>query len=366
MKKIKLIILTALLISGISLSFVAVRAASTNASASNPTLAKYSGKDETQIKNDLKKLSKQQLFVEFDNVAKECKDIPSDENLIPFASELIERKNDFDDSEIIGNIKNNAYSSTSRQFMVEFYNDKKGNNPNVSDNSLKDLLKDDTINNDIKVKIVVTSKFENSDKGLLKDFVEKNDDVLAFHSLKKLGQVDSSEAYIISKDILSNYKSKSNFKVSAAQKFMAQYFKKNNSNDQDLINNFIKVNSDIINTSKDNVLKDSSVFSLSDMMSKDGITEIINNKSIDRELKVFSIDQNCLTLREMLSSNPTEKDIEVVVKAMEISPLKDLLSDIEKAKMHLNNVDLQKRCNNVLKSIELNGTYANKKWIENK
>jgi len=178
--------------------------------------------------------------------------------------------------------------------------------------------------------------------------------------LKQLAKIDDEKAYIISSRILSNYKYESKEKVMASLKSTAKYLKHNK--DKDLENEFIKLSFEIIENNDDNVLKDAALFSVSDLMSKDAISEIIKNKSVDRELKVFSIDQNFMTLKDILINNPTESDIEIVVEAMELMPIVDLLEDIEKVMDNIKDKNLQQRCKAAIENTKLNGHKGNEKW----
>ncbi len=328
-------------------------------------LEKYRQKDEVEIKKQLKELSKEQLIEDANSLSTELEKATDINVLIPFAQEIFKRKDEFKNTEILEVIQNNTYSPTTQQVMVDLFTVKNENN--LSKNELKKLLKENTVRKDVKVKIVANSRFNKDDVTLLRDLFKEDNGVLAFMSLKKLSNTNSEEAYKIAKKVLSNYKSESEEKVSASLKATVKYLKSNKLDNKELAgleNDFINLNLQIVNTTNDNSLKDSSIFALSELMSKASIDEIIKNESIDRELKVFAVDQNFMVLKEILSKNPTEADVELVVKAMEILPISDLIANLEIVAESIENKDLLKRCNDVLKNMRLNGLKGNQKWLD--
>lgn len=222
------------------------------------------------------------------------------------------------------------------------------------------MLKGD-ISNEVKAKIVADAIFTEADVSLLKSLAEQNDDILAFQSLKTLSKVNSKEAYAISQKILPNYNSKSILKVSAAQKSTVQYLKDNKIVNRD---SFMTSCLQIINNTQDASLKDSSVFALSGLNDEQSIIKIIQNNSIDTESKMFSIDQNFLTLNQILLNKPSEEAIQAVVTAMEILPIKDLIEPLENVKKDINDKNLEERCNDVLAKMKLEGIKGNVKSLD--
>lgn len=324
-------------------------------------LEKYINKDEKDVKLILKQLSKKQIIEEINSMSASLGQVEANNELLPFVGELFERKNEFDNSDIIEAIKDSRNSKTTQAIMIDLYAVKNENNSNQGE--IKKLLKDN-LPNEVKAKIVANATFLEEDIDLLKNLVEEENDILAFQSLKKLSKVNSEEAYKISKNILSNYKNESKDKVSAAQKATIQYLKDNKLVNKEDKESFIALCYEIINSTEDVALKDSSTFALSDLRDAHSIISIIKNPSIDRELKVFSIDQNFMTLNEILLSDPSESNIEAVVQAMEILPISDLIQPLEEAKNNISNDNLRKRCDDVLASMKLEGRKGNIKWLD--
>lgn len=315
-------------------------------------------KNEIKLKTDLKKVKNKELVGKINSNSKDI----HNEELILIVGELFERKNDFSNSDIVSEVKDNSNSILTQEIMVDLYTIK--NEGKLDKNEMKQLLKDKTVDKKVKSRIVANSKFDNTDSKLLEELIADDEGILAFNSLKKLSRVDAKKAYLISKEILSNFESESNFKISASQKSIAKYLK--NSNDNSAKKAFIQKAMEIIkNSNSDPMLKDSSVFALSDMMSKEAIVNIIKSDSVDRELKAFSIEQNYHTLKEILENSAcSENDIEIVVEAMEILPIVDLYDNLENVQNTIKEQELKNRCSVVLSNMKVNGIKATKKWLD--
>lgn len=275
-------------------------------------------------------------------------------------SELFKRKNQINNSDLIGEIKDSVNSTTTQEIMVDLYTVK--NEDKSDNNEIKHLLKDATVRKEVKSRIVVNSKFDNNDLKLLKELINDDNDILAFYSLKKISKVNDKEAYIVSKEILSNLASESNIRISAAQKSAAKYLR--NSSDNNAKKEFIMQTMGIINNSStDALLKDSSVFALSYMMSKDAIVSIIKSESVDRELKAFSIEQNYHVIKNILEDvSCSESDIVFVIEAMEILPIVDLYDSLKNVQDNIKSQELKSECSVVLKNMQENGIKATQKW----
>lgn len=121
----------------------------------------------------------------------------------------------------------------------------------------------------------------------------------------------------------------------------------------------------INNSSTDAMLKDSSVFALSYMMSKDALVSIIKSESVDRELKAFSIEQNYHVIKEILEdASCNENDIEFVIEAMEILPIVDLHDSLQNVQETIKTPELKNRCSIVLNNMQINGIKATQKWVD--
>lgn len=327
-------------------------------------LQKYFSKDEETIQNDIKAMSTEKLISEMNMLSPVLADANEVDSLIPFAAELRRRKDVIQNSDIIKELKKNTNLQLTKEILVDLYADKNANQPNQDD--LKQLLQDESIDNRLKTKIVNVAQFNSNDIKILKKFIEGQDAGLAFASLKQLSRIDLEEADKNSNQILLNYKTEPAEKVSAALKAKSKYLvtKKSKGDFEAQAKEFLQLGFDIITTSNDAKLRDAAFFAISDLRIKESITNILKNNLIDRELKVYAVDQHFEVLNEMLINQPTEEEIETVVEAMELLPISDLIVPLEEASKRIENADLKQRCEEVLAFMKTNGVSGNKKWSD--
>src|SRR5690606_12081061 len=153
--------------------------------------------------------------------------------------------------------------------------------------------------------------------------------------------------------------------ISAALKAVSNFLTTNESasNYKEIEADFINQANEIMNNTKDQVLSDSAFFAISDLKSKSGLLNLLVNEDIDRELKVFAIDQNFSVIQKILS-NPSEDEIRVVIDAMKLLPIQDLADDLKTSINKIDNQELIEQAEEVIQIMETEGVPANKKWLE--
>lgn len=287
--------------------------------------------------------------------------------LIPFVSELIMKKEQIDDSDILQLIQDKNKTLILRETLVDLYTLK--HNDDQSGNEIKQFLKHEDVDYSIKTKIVASAKMTENDIDLLKDMVSEDDGLLAFHSLKRISRIDRIEAYRISEGILSNIENESTNKVSAALKATAKYLSYNNQHQKDAsyqIQNekdFLELCLNFIKQSDDTILKDSAFFAISELRSREAISMIINSDVIDKQLKPYAINQNFNILQEILTNDPTEDEIKLVVKAMELHPIIEVVEQLESLIPTVSDEELKQRIDSVITFAKKEGVKGNNKWI---
>jgi hypothetical protein len=337
--------------------------------ANSDILQNYATQSDSEIQSELKKISNGELLNEVNNLSEKIEPSSDINALIPFAAELLDRKDEISNKEILSSIKDSENTTITRNTMIELYHVKNNNDDN-NKNELKELLKDKSFDRNVKVKIIATSDFKEEDIPLLQSIVLEDEDQLAFQAMKKLRKLDKEMAFQISGEILSKYKIHSEDKISSALK-ATSYYIKNSNNKVTLSNNsyesdFVNLSLDIMNSDKySSTLKDSAFFATSDLRSENAILTILSQDNIDQELIVYAIGQNFFVLNDILNSNPTENQITLVIKAMEINPLTDLYDSLNKIVPTIQNNDLRKRGEQSLVNIKENGEKANHKWLDN-
>lgn len=339
--------------------------------ANNKKVVKYSGFTEEELSKSLEKLTDDELINEMDEIVNELNLSDANSEIIPFANALVERKDKLNDKDIIDKIKNPELKAETKAILIDVINSKESylNNKDTQ-KLLKDILKDN-VDGDIKNKIISISKFDINDIDLLKEFIDNGGET-AFHALNALGKVDIAQAYEISRDIISNKKNKSSEEIKGAILNSCKYFKENNKNNKNNIGKNVseeekKLYEELIyifNESDDKNIKDASIFSMSDTRSPIAIKEILNQKNIDKDVRLFAIDQNYMILEEILKNNPSEDDIYMVISAMKELPINNLKDEFDNILSNISNDKLKKEINNVIDIINLQGRDGNEKWLD--
>lgn len=339
----------------IGLPVFLVTSTSYGADFMNDVLAKYFGMEQEEVTSELAGLSFDELVKEIDSLAK----AGNTEELIMYSGELLSRKDKISNDELLKIINDNTKDIVTQGIMVDLFVAK---NENSSQDSLKALLMDPKTDYDTKDKILSNSRFSEEDKEVLKYFIYNDDGILAFRAFRQLSNIDDEEAFEIAKSVLENWPDETDYKISGAQKSVMRYlrYNKDKTGIEDEIKAFIKQTETIFNApdSSDKV-KDSCVFALCDVASRDSLKAIIYNQSIDPTLKLYSVGENYFVLLDVLKApDCSEQDIEFVLDAMEFLPIKDLKPYIEAAMAKIKDKDLLARCKNMIPFIEKEGVNA--------
>ena len=339
-------------------------------------MQKYIGEGEESFQSSMENWSNEQLIEEIDSLAvsvipsptqlKESSSSGTDINvLIPFAAELFKRKDQFNDTELLNSIGDQSKQIITREIFVDMYAMK---HETGSDEELKQLLRSNETDYQIKSRVVAVANFTTKDIDLLKELIQEDDGVLAFNSLKRLSKIKVVEAFRISEDILDNLDNESNDKISAALKATAKYLGNENYSsslrDKNLESDFIELSFNIIKSSDDPILRDSAFFAVSEIGSQNAITKIIENKFIETQLKAYAVDQNFITLKKMLTNNPTDNEVRTVTAALEIFPIIDLIEPLKEASADISDSDLKKRITEAILLTEKEGVKGNYKWLK--
>lgn len=344
-------------------------------------LGKYENTSPEQVLISLQTLPKAEFTQEVKTAFAESSQSDIN-NAIPFAAGLSERINEYSEDELISMITDSANDLSFRVTLVQIYG-----NDNASgftgrtaqgNETIRNLLLDSSVETILKENIIILLDFtDTAGKQMLQSIACEEDDMLAFQAIKKLNKFDSESAIDISKNILETYETQTPEKVNAALKVMSEVYRE--ARIQKAFTKrlelekaaFIDLCSDIINTSEaGDKLQDCAILALSDMTDAQAITTIVENPNIDNSFKVYAIDQNYLTLTAMAESG-SEEAIDIVCKAMEINPLKELsepLSACQTTTMtrSANAVSEKtvKKASAAASRIALTGTNANPRWAQ--
>lgn len=332
--------------------------------ASALTTEKLSGMEETSRISRVEKLSTQQLIglLNGDKSVRANDLSMANEGLYTVAAELLERKDAISNTELLGQITNPSNQIQTRSILMDLYAIKNENMPKAE---LKELLvsQGGQLPAELKVKAITDAVFTEEDIPLLKSYVEEEDEIVAFHGLKKLSTVNLSEAAAVSDEILSTYPVQPSQKISAAQKVKSKFYLNypNASGKKEFIALCVQIAEE---NPQDTILRDSSTFALSALRDYSAVEAIVNSPVLDRISKVAAVNENFMTLWDVLKESPSEQDIAFVITCMEIHPIKDLADDLERALETVKDRAVQSRGHAVVEKMRgPEGIEANDKWV---
>ena len=164
----------------------------------------------------------------------------------------------------------------------------------------------------------------------LEKIISGDDDRLAFQAMKIMNTSDSEKAVKIADRIIQNYNGIVTDKVRAAIKVKASYLA-NSSTKTERVEFINFCDNILLKDSRKNgdVVSDTIIFALSDVMSEETISYIVSSDKIDRTAKVFCVDQNYRVLKSMLLENLSERNLDIVIQAMKICPLKEMAEPLQ-------------------------------------
>lgn len=224
----------------------------------------------------------------------------------------------------------------------------------------RSLLADPDLEPELKARVIATFDFGAGDADLLADFASRSD-LLGFQALKKLTDVDTARAEAKAEAILTGKQVVSDLQLSAAfkTKVRAGSLKKDAKDRASFVRQALKVAQ---NPSASNEARDAAVFAVAELREIDAIAALVNAKLEDPVMVAGAIDQNFDILAASLTGRPTEAEVATVVTAMEIHPIKDLASSLQRVRATVTDATLRTRIDQVVQLIEVNGVPGNTKW----
>lgn len=202
-------------------------------------------------------------------------------------------------------------------------------------------IKDDSLSFAVRTNLLINYFKYSPSTSLLEELANGNDEDMAFQALRLLNMKDSAKAISIANESLESYKEISDSDLSIAIKVKALEIRNQNQNmpsnrktsegslKPEDVDEFISICDYVLNERDDELLKESAIYALSDALHENAITYIVYSKLIDNGFKEHGIDRNVVVLSDMLTTNPTDENIQTVLSAMEISPLNDLLEPLK-------------------------------------
>ena len=314
-------------------------------------------------------ISKEELVEKINELTiKESDDLDS-EKLIEACTALSKRAQDFTDEELLAVIKDDKMTSITKSTLIQLETDINHGKGIIDQGPFEELITQKSLEDDVRINLIQTLDMSSDEnKDILEKIVKSEDGAIVIRSLITLQKDDPKKALSIANQIINSYSTYGEDAIRAAVMVKSNYFRdlklagsqKNVSAEK---KNYINFCIRKFNASQDDVFKDAMVFSLIDMLDFDAVKEIINHKNIDHLLKTTCISRNYLTFAEVINNNPSEEDIELLLTAMEMAPIRDLVG-LMREKLAANATYQSDRLNNVLTIMETQGIPADRKRLE--
>jgi hypothetical protein len=290
-------------------------------------------------------------------------------SLIFHASALAKKASDVPTEQLQSEIMNVNNSDTTRTILIQI---NKSLANSVDNDVLIPLLEQKDVDFEIKRNILLNiykANLGNAD--VLEKIALAEDGRLAFQAIKMLNTVDSNKAIEISDSIIQEYTGVVTDKMRAAIKVKASQLAGNSTIAEriEFVDFCDGVLSKSVNTKgTSDVITDTVIFALSDVMSEETISYIVNSKTIDHIAKVYCVEQNYPVLKSMLEKSTSTEKLDVVIEAMKICPLVDMtgtLQEVLTAQLRQHSAQAEKtteKLQDVLRLIKNEGITATNKY----
>lgn len=285
------------------------------------------------------------------------------------SSQLKEQMTSFTDQELINVINNNEYTIETKIIAIQLSkNINHGQGINDSTN-FKEIINQPSVNQAIRMNLLNAVEMDSeTDIKLLENIIKTDEGDIVVQAMKKISQINFDKAVSISDGIIENYQNYNNDAIRSAVKTKSKYFKNMGNNVSKATlkvekQQYIDFCFNMFKNIADEVFQDTMIFSLSEMFDMDAIKSIVLNDMIDRDVKIFCIDQNYQTLVKIITDNPSKADMDVLIKAMDLFPIKEM-APLMKDKVDSTSSTQQQQLISVISKIESQGRPATQKWLK--
>lgn len=289
-------------------------------------------------------------------------------DLIFHADALHQKAAAIPEQRILDEILNEANSNNVRVILTQI-NRHLGNSEN--NEKLATLLEKKDVDFEIKRNVLLNIyQGSSTDTAIFEKTALAEDERLAFQAIKILNEISPEKAIKISDTIIQNSDGTVTDKVRAAIKVKASQLQ--NASTVNERQNFINFCDSLLITKgqKDDVVADTIIFALSDVMSEETISYIVTSEKIDNIAKQYCIDQNYSVLEEMITKDITNEKTKIVLEAMLIYPITEMATPLQEVlSSQLNqkdtksvDVELSRDIQSTIDSISENGSKATGKY----
>lgn len=236
----------------------------------------------------------------------------------------------FNEEDLAIMLEDETLNTTTKVTVIQFsekINDGKGIK---SFATLQKYLKKGSLPEEVRISLI--EAINNDDTSLnkiLSEIVKTEDGSSVVRSMYKLEQTDAKTSLNLANQILNDTDEYSDDTIRSAIKVKSDYYKElfmiNSKKDvAEEKEKFIKQSLELYLNSNDRTFKDTLAFALINMQDFNAVKKIILSEEFDNTLKISCVSSNKYTFLSVINGNPTMEDVEVLIKALEIAPLKDL------------------------------------------
>ncbi len=322
-------------------------------------------KEKTQNNTASKTVSKLETLVSSSLKAED------DEILYSQLPEVVSEMKNFSDQDVLHALKDGEVSDTTKHIIIEQIsqiNDGKGMK---EQSKFEELLKDDAVAESNKIAIIHALDFKNIESlEILEEIVYSENSAITTNALREVLRTSPKTALRISDEIIKNSSEYGEYQIKAAVMIRSDYLRDMSVNSfKDInpaeINSFISLCIQQYDSSMDETFKNAMIFSLMDINHMDAVRTIISNDNIDVLLKKSCVIKNYQTFTKALDKNVSNEDIECIIKAMEINPIKEI-GVLLREKITSNSRYNTEEFSSLIEEISVNGSSANTKWVISK
>ena len=244
------------------------------------------------------------------------------ENLIPYATVLIERKEELSEEEILAYLETSHDYPLLQEVLVEAHARNGYDSANISM-----YLSEDTVDVNVKYMIVAQGSFGDDE---LADIFKNADSIEAVAAMKRLRATNPEKAAQLAKDVILNDRS-GTAQLKASTVAISDYCKMHMEDRPGECEEIINRMWGTIGSTSDEWLHDNMVYALARIGDFNVFSDIINNEELDDNLKIAANDYNKDAMVEVLAGEVSDEDLKTIIKAMEILPFKIVGEAMQKA-----------------------------------
>lgn len=282
-------------------------------------------------------------------------------DLLGIAQQLWARRSAMDRSQLTAVLLDPARPRVVRELMVDLL----AGDPDRSliADDMRSLLADESLDQEIRARIISQSRFGAADSGLLSSLAKQGEDRVAFFALKQLSAVDTRTAGAIARETIAAAGAASDERLSAAYKTLIRCGAVKDDAPTRIA--FVAHLEDVLNDpDSSTALRTSATFALADVGRIEALRTLLQSPAADRALVAGAIDQNAAVIKAALHPDADEPTIALAVQAMEAHPLKDLAGPLEAVRKNVTSVELTRRLDAVMARIASEGVMSNPKWSQ--